>query len=68
MAQEQLFTMRLKPDQRELQAAVAEHYGLNESDTLRLLVRQAAREFGSLPQRPVTVEGVHHEPEPQRAA
>lgn len=40
------FTLRVNPDERQLIAAVAQRLDRNESDTLRLLVREKARALG----------------------
>lgn len=40
------FTLRVNSVERQLIAAVAEHLDRTESDTMRLLVREKARELG----------------------
>ncbi len=59
MSREDLFTIRMNPTQRQLQAAVAARYGLTESAVLRMLVRRAADELGILPHRTPAME---HDP------
>lgn len=46
------FTLRVNPTERELIAAVARQLDRTESDTMRLLIREKAREFGLLPTTP----------------
>ncbi len=59
MAHEELFTIRMNPTQRQLQAAVAARYGLTESAVLRMLVRRAADELGILPHKTPTLADDH---------
>jgi hypothetical protein len=44
------FTLRVSTTERELIAAVARRLERNESDTVRLLVREKARELGVIAQ------------------
>lgn len=43
------FTLRVSEAERQLIAAVAKHLDRTESDAMRLLVRQKARELGVTP-------------------
>lgn len=46
------FAMRVSVAERQLIAAVARKLERNESDTMRLLVREKARELGVMPAAP----------------
>lgn len=46
MNRDESFTLRVNFNERQLIAAVAERLDRNESDTVRLLIREKARELG----------------------
>lgn len=66
MTREDYFAMRVNPAERQLIAAVAERLERNESDTMRLLVREKARELGVIETqksdtpRPEKLTGIAH--------
>jgi antitoxin component of RelBE/YafQ-DinJ toxin-antitoxin module len=52
MIRDTFLNVRLNANERQLAAAVAERLERNESDTVRLLLRERAREMGILPTAP----------------
>jgi hypothetical protein len=52
MVRETLFTVRVNPAERQLITAVAQRLDRNESDAVRHLFREKARELGVLPTTP----------------
>jgi hypothetical protein len=52
MVRETLFTIRVNTAERQLMAAVAQRLDRNESDTVRHLLREKARELGVMPVAP----------------
>jgi hypothetical protein len=52
MIRDDTFKLRVNTTERELIAAVAQRLDRNESDAVRLLVKERAREMGILPGAP----------------
>lgn len=67
MNRDDSFTLRVNPIERQMIAAIAERLDRTESDTVRVLIHEKARELGIIPRthesgtpRPPKLEGAAH--------